>query len=624
MKVEKIYSKEKFTTNYTTGSENTINKVEDTAPVTDSLSPNKPKGGRYKTLQKIAVYSIVLALGLVLGKFIFSKTSTNIAATTTDTEASATHQEMWTCSMHPQIMQPEFGDCPLCGMDLIVAEQGNDGLSPNQFKLTKNAIALANIQTTTVGEVLQENENNTVGLSGKVVVNEEVNAIQVSHLAGRIEKLYINYVGEKVSRGQRLASIYSPELFSAQQELLTAVHLKEAQPELYKAVRNKLKLWKFSNSQIDAIETANKVQENISIYATESGTVTEKLAERGDYVAKGQPLLKLANYQSVWADFDIYEHQISAFKEGQSITVKAKAFPNKTFSAKVTYIDPVVDVNKRTVTLRTKLTNKKGLLKPGMFVNGEVQVEKNDPNQAIKIPATAIMWTGKRSVVYVKTNPDEPVFEMREVLIGNQSNSMYEILGGLKSGEEVVTNGVFTVDASAQLLGKQAMMNHTKGTIEMPKKRFKVSAKFKKQLNTAVNTYITIKDALIQHDSLTVFKTSEKLKTNLSKINSGLLNETKAKEQWKTLNKVMSASANTMQNTTNLSVQRKQFKSLSAHLIEAVETFGVNKTLYSQYCPMADNDTGGYWLSTEEKILNPYFGDMMLSCGEVKQTIEYN
>jgi len=142
--------------------------------------------------------------------------------------------------MHPQIMQPEPGDCPICGMDLIPAESGADGLAMNEIKMSENAMALANIQTSVVGK--GQIGSNSLKLSGKIKANEESNAVQVTYFGGRIEKLYVNSTGERVRAGQRLATIYSPDLVAAQQELLTASSLKESQAELYKAVRNKLKL----------------------------------------------------------------------------------------------------------------------------------------------------------------------------------------------------------------------------------------------------------------------------------------------------------------------------------------------------------------------------------------------
>ena len=230
-------------------------------------------------MKKYIVYLGILAIGLVLGWFLFGNTS-NSEATHDHDEATETTQ-MWTCSMHPQIMKPEPGDCPICGMDLIPAENDSEGLLADQFKLSENAMALANIQTSIIGA--SKMENSVIKLSGKIVEDEETNAVQVSYFSGRIEGLNVSFTGEKVRKGQLLATIYSPELFAAQQELLTAASLKASQPALYNAVRNKLKLWKLSDGQIDQIESSGEIKENFPVYATVSGTVSEKLVEQGDY-----------------------------------------------------------------------------------------------------------------------------------------------------------------------------------------------------------------------------------------------------------------------------------------------------------------------------------------------------
>jgi Cu(I)/Ag(I) efflux system membrane fusion protein len=222
-------------------------------------------------MKKYIVYLGILAVGLLLGWILFGGSSKE--ETDHNHDAVTETNQMWTCSMHPQIMQPEAGDCPICGMDLIPSEAGADGLAADEFKLSENAMALANIQTTVVGK--GNAEGNTIKLSGKIAENEEANAVQVSYFSGRIERLNVSFTGEEVRIGQLLATIYSPELYAAQQELITAASLKESQPALYKAVRNKLKLWKLSENQINQIEETGKVKENFPVYATVSGTVTE-------------------------------------------------------------------------------------------------------------------------------------------------------------------------------------------------------------------------------------------------------------------------------------------------------------------------------------------------------------
>ncbi|SEQ99571.1 membrane fusion protein, Cu(I)/Ag(I) efflux system [Hyunsoonleella jejuensis] len=588
---------------------------------------------------KIVIYIGILVVGVLLGWLLFGGSSNEEIDHNHD--AVAATNQMWTCSMHPQIMQPEPGDCPICGMDLIPAESGSDGLMADQFKLTENAMALANIQTTVVGK--GNVEGNTIKLSGKIAENEEANAVQVSYFAGRIERLNVSFTGEEVRKGQLLATIYSPELYAAQQELITAASLKESQPALYKAVRNKLKLWKLSENQINQIEETGKVKENFPVYATVSGTVTEKLVEQGDYIKQGQPLLKIANLNTVWGNFDVYENQIDRFKKGQEVMITTNAYPNKEFKGKVDFIDPVLNTKTRTVTLRVVLSNKDDVFKPGMFVTANIEGSTAKNDEVLSIPASSLLWTGERSVVYLKTNPDQPIFEMREIKLGNQIGNEYEVVEGLFVGNEIVTNGTFTVDAAAQLQGKKSMMNKDGGKVMTGheghlgmdnnasnkesdhtnmNERLEVSEKFQQQLNSVYNAYINLKDALVKEDSISTSANATTLLNKLNKVDMKLLSDNKAHNHWMSLEGEIKSSATSISETSDIKSQRDHFKHLSSHLINAVQLFGINEKVYVEFCPMADNNNGAYWLSKEEKVINPYFGEAMLTCGEVKQVIE--
>ncbi len=590
-------------------------------------------------MKKYIIYIGILAIGLLLGWVLFGGSSNQEALHNHDT-VSQTNQ-MWTCSMHPQIMQPESGDCPICGMDLIPAESSSEDLLADQFRLTENAMALANIQTTIVGK--GNVEDNVIKLSGKIVENEEANAVQVSYFSGRMERLNVSFTGEKVSRGQLLATIYSPELYAAQQELITAASLKESQPALYKAVRNKLKLWKLSENQINQIETSGKVKENFPVYATVSGTVSEKLVEQGDYIKQGQPLLKIANLNTVWANFDVYENQIDLFKKGQKISITTNANANKEFNAKVDFIDPVLDTRTRTVKLRVVLNNNDDAFKPGMFVEGKIKGIDSSKEEVLTIPSSAILWTGERSVVYLKTNPNEPIFEMHVITLGNKVGENYEVLEGLNDGDAIVTNGTFTVDAAAQLQGKKSMMNKEGGKVATGheghlgveettsvsneshsnmNERVEVSKDFQNQLKSVFNDYIKLKDALIKDDSKNAMAESKRLLDNLSKVDMIQLTDKEIHNHWMSLEKEIKSSATSISNISKIEKQRVYFKNLSSNLTNAIEVFGINEKVYHQFCPMANKNKGAYWLSKEEKVINPYFGDAMLTCGEVKQIIE--
>lgn len=556
------------------------------------------------------IITIVLAIlfGVFAGWFIFGNSP--------EENQEHKHQEtaknqMWTCSMHPQIMQPEPGDCPICGMDLIPATSGSDGLQPDEFKLTKNAMALANIQTTVVGNS-NSTSNNTISLSGKIVDNEETNAVQSSYFTGRIETLNINSTGEQVKKGQLLALIYSPELYAAQQELITAASLKSTQPQLYNAVKNKLKLWKLSDAQINQIESSGKVRDKFPVYATVSGIVTQKLVAEGDYVKQGEPILKIADLSSVWASFDVYENQIQQFKEGQNIEITTNAIPNKTFEAQVDFINPILNTSTRTVKLRAVLNNKEDLFKPGMFVKGLVKTDAKKTEEVIQIPATAVMWTGERSLVYVQTNPDEPIFKMRDVVLGNRVGDRYEIISGLENQDIIVTNGTFTVDAAAQLQGKKSMMNSPE-KMSSEQMTMDVSEAFQSLLKTNLSNYYALKEAFVASNSSEIHKKAQALNESFSTKNVKGLS---SKEQ--THLKVILEFIKNIELAKTLADQRSQFVGLNETLVSVYKQISeISDSIFIQKCPMANNNKGAIWLSHSKVIENPYFGEEMLSCGEV-------
>ena len=565
-------------------------------------------------MKKSSIYIIIsVAIGLLLGYLIFGKESSSHQ----HNHATAL-EEVWTCSMHPQIRQSEPGECPICGMDLIPARSISDGLSPEQFKMTPNALALANVQTTIVnGDT--ESGDHVISLSGKITSNEEGIAVQTSYFEGRVERLHINYDGQLVQKGQLLATIYAPELVAAQQELLTAINLKESQPKLYQAVRNKLKLWKLSDKQINSIEDSGKVRENFPIYATVSGTVLELMSVEGDYLKKGQPIAKVSSLKTVWAEFDVYESQLSQFKKGQSIDISTNAYPDKTFKSQIVFIDPVLNEATRTVNIRTTLDNKNKLFKPGMFVSGKV-TSVDDSNTASKllVPSSAVMWTGERSLVYVKVNADEPVFEMREVNLGNRVGVQIEIRSGLESGEEIVTHGTFTVDAAAQLQGKKSMMNQMSTKINADSNKNYLPVAFQKTFLEGLSTYFEMKDALVNSNHERVIYFTNQLLESFDKADVSLLNT----EQ----NQVFTNSKTMIQkigSSSTIDMQRKYFIALNNSIVDlTLQLQKVAQPIYVQKCPMANENNGAIWLSLQQEVKNPYYGNMMLKCGSVIDVIE--
>ncbi|MCH4824522.1 efflux RND transporter periplasmic adaptor subunit [Gramella lutea] len=562
-------------------------------------------------MKNFLIYFLILIAGLLLGYMIFS----NNEDEQTHQHEEAETSKMWTCSMHPQIMQTEPGDCPVCGMELIPASATSDGLSAEEFSMTETAMKLANIQTTVVGQ--GSGIDASITLSGKIEVNEDENAVMSAHFNGRVEKLFANTVGDRVSRGQIVASVYSPELVAAQQELITAAKLKESQPELYNAVRNKFKIWMIKDKVLDKVESTGNVQTSLPIYSHVNGTVTEIMVEEGSHIMDGMPILKVANLNSVWAVFDAYEPQISNLKEGQNLKINVNAIPDEDFSGKISFIDPILNDDSRTIEVRVVLNNNENRLKPGMFVEAKAESSFSDSQgQNLEIPRSAVLWTGERSLVYVKTGGDQPTFEMREVKLGNSTGENFQVLNGLEAGEEIVTNGTFTVDAAAQLQGKRSMMNNAKSKenkIAEVKMHFPKS--FQLQFVKTLEDYFRLKDALVDSQPEQAIKEA---KSYLQRLPENDLPETSSGHYNKVIKMLEAISKN-----DDLENQRAHFVNLSENIIVLTSNIdSLGKTVYVQHCPMANSNKGADWLSQSSEIRNPYYGEAMLTCGEVTGILE--
>ena len=413
-------------------------------------------------------YGLILLTGLFLGWLIFSgnhrKQSSQQTTTVEEAHDHGAEPTIWTCAMHPQIRMEEPGDCPICGMDLIPLKttgSGDAAIDPNAIQLSAEAAALANVQTTIVS---RQNPVKEVQLYGTIQVDERLSQSQTSHVSGRIEKLFVTFTGESVRRGQPIATIYSPELLNAQQELIEAAKMKNLQPALVQAVREKLRLWKLTDQQIARIEQSGEVSPLIDVAATTSGIVISKNVNQGDYVNTGTVLFDVANLSQVWAVFDAYESDLPFLKVGDRLEYTLQSLPGKTFSGKISFINPILDPATRTAKVRVETANPGMELKPEMYANALINAPLKQYNNEVVIPKSAILWTGKRSIVYVKQPDTEtPAFLLREIELGPSLGDAYVVLSGIHDGEEIVTNGAFTIDASAQLAGKRSMMNDEAG-----------------------------------------------------------------------------------------------------------------------------------------------------------------
>lgn len=601
--------------------------------------------------------SIFLVVGIFLGWLFFHSSGEDEESSIQNSEVhdhSKDQNTIWTCSMHPQIRQDKPGKCPICAMDLIpLSDFSSDGedVHPDEIQMTESAKKLADVQTMIVQRNMPEK---TLFLQGKVQPDERRIAKLTARFNGRIEKLFVSFTGEYVSKGQKLATVYSPDLLTAQRELLEASAYKNSRPNLYQAARTKLKLWDLTEGQIDAIEENGTPQLYFDILSPIAGTVTQRNVALGDYLKEGNVLFEVTDLFNVWIMFDAYESDLPWISTGDQVSYNIQSVPGKTFKGRVDYIDPFIHPETRVAKVRVQQRNNDLTLKPEMFANGTIISRKAGSTNEILIPKSSILWTGKRAVVYVKI-PDrpQPTFLYREIELGPESGQYYVVNGGLKEGEEIVTNGVFKIDAAAQLAGKPSMMNpdggntsliHNHGVADKSQKEthsmeqghsghdepgmtktqpesFQIAPAFRDQLKKVWQAYLPFKNALVASDPEKAASRLSDLKKALTETDMSLL-EGDAHIKWMEQYNKMIGVLEDINGKGDLEALRKALAPISEALFESIRKFRIGDgKIYYQYCPMAFDNQGAYWLSEIEEINNPYFGDMMLRCGETREIV---
>ena len=434
---------------------------------------------------------------------------------------------IWTCSMHPQIKLGKPGKCPICHMDLIPVEtkHSSDGdiEAPNLI-ISKTAEKLMELETSAVE---RKWVTRPVRLVGKIDYDET----RVKHITawvpGRIDRMYVDYTGIEVKESDHMVSLYSPELVSAQEELIQAARslrkvqggnsemVKRSSRRSLQAAREKLKLLGLTESQVAKIERVGKAEDNVTVYAPMGGVVVEKHVNEGTYVETGTRIYTIADLTHLWLYLDAYESDLPWVSYGQEVEFSAQALPGETFQGVVSFVQPFLDEKTRTVKVRVNVDNQSERLKPGMFVTATIKakvdghghivgksyegkyvcpmhpevienteadcpicgmklekaetlpfISKNSEHSKqapLVIPTSAPLITGKRAVVYVKL-PEKSHYEGREIVLGPRAGNYYLVLSGLKEGELVVTKGAFKIDADLQIRGIKSMMNPGGGT----------------------------------------------------------------------------------------------------------------------------------------------------------------
>ncbi len=473
-------------------------------------------------------FSQLMTLGLFLGAGILLIVLLGLAqrvgwiggsggetATVSESQSDTTY----TCSMHPQIRQNSPGRCPICGMELVEAASKGADLDKLAVTIEPAQRRLANIQT---AEATEKSASTTIQTIGAIQIDESRQSTIAAYIDGRVERLFADYTGVEVDKGDHLAVVYSPQLFSAQAEYVEARKtlektsnsalqaIREAQKKLAENSRQKLIELGMTEEQIKELEKTSKPESRLTIYTPIGGTVTEKLTEEGKYISAGEPIYRIANLTTVWLMLELYPEDASRVRFGQIVEAVLTSQPGRKLEGRIAFIDPTVDDKNRTVGVRVEFDNATGELRPGDYAQATIQIPigpqgdvydeglagkwispmhpqviEDEPGDcpicgmklvptgrygyadqpvpqvtSLIIPRSAVLMAGEHSVVYVETEPGR--FELRNVTLGPILRDEAVILEGVATGEKVATSGNFLIDSQMQLAGKPSVINPNK------------------------------------------------------------------------------------------------------------------------------------------------------------------
>ena len=472
------------------------------------------------------VVVIAIAAGLIMGFAIrgaLSPEDGSMQQAGQHAQQSAADEatQIWTCSMHPQIKLPKPGLCPICNMELILLEtQAEDSGSGRELTVSENAKKLMDIETVLVQRKFVDRQ---IRMVGKIDYDETRVKYITAWVPGRLDRLFADYTGISVNKGDHMVQMYSPELLAAQEELLQSLTvvkeladsdigiMRDTAEATVTAVREKLRLLGLQGEQIVEIERRGSVSDHVTIYSPIGGIVIHKNAQEGMYVKTGTKIYTIADLSRVWIRLDAYESDLMWLRLGQKVQFTTEAYPGQQFAGTISFIDPILTQTTRTVKVRVNVANPEMLLKPGMFVRatakamvasggkvmdvalagkwicpmhpdviqdsagvcdicemllvqteslGYLGVDTDLSEAPLVIPATAAMVTGDRAIVYVQLpGKDKPTFEGREIVLGPRAGDYYLVKHGLAEGERVVIKGNFKIDAELQIQAKPSMMS---------------------------------------------------------------------------------------------------------------------------------------------------------------------
>jgi Cu(I)/Ag(I) efflux system membrane fusion protein len=403
----------------------------------------------------------VVSLGLLLALLPACHRSVPAVGSDSAAVAGAPAKEYYTCPMHPSVIRDGPGVCPICGMTLVkrsAHEQAAGDIDKlRAVSLSPSQRVMANVATEPVRKRAFTHTINSVGV---IDYAEPLQASVSARFRGRVEKLFVNFTGEVVRKGQPLFAMHSPELVSAEHEYALALQVvaglqdpgadsvqKSQQEAMAAAVRERLMVhYGLTPQQIASIALTHDMESNVAFTSPIHGTVVAKEVQEGQYVDEGTVLYRLADLSTVWAYLDVYEKDLRFITPGLAVTITTDAYPGISFRGRVAFVDAALDPRSRTIRVRVDLNNAAGKLKPQMYVRAETKIQAPE---GLVIPSSALLSTGKRNIVWVEVRPN--AFEPRDVVLGLTGDAEVQVLSGIREGDLVAVRGGFLLESESQL-----------------------------------------------------------------------------------------------------------------------------------------------------------------------------
>jgi membrane fusion protein, copper/silver efflux system len=548
------------------------------------------------------------------------------------------------CPMHPDVKRKEAGVCPICNMALVKLKEETKVKEEGFLILTDRQVQQAGVRT---DYVKYRNLVREIDASGRIAYDERRLAHVTSWISGssRIEKLYVNFTGQAVKKGELLMELYSPSLITSLEEYRLAIETlqkfenignkQDIQNAKYlvTSTQNRLLQWGLSEKQINEFETTKLKSirmDNIPIYSPISGTVIEKPIEEGQYVNEGSMLMHIADLSTVWLLADIYEYELHFLRLGQEVNITTRSLPGKIFKGEVIFIEPFLQEETRTIRIRCDIDNANLELKPGMYARTQIQF---DLPHVLSVPESAVLHSGRREIVFVEEgkgrfrpvevnlgrkwlyHPNQSSIQNRGLGFGADAERYHEVLSGLEPEEIVVIAGNFLLNAESQFQGVLKKMIPVQDTL-YDKKRNTLPTEIQKEMNNVLDRYFTIQASLADDSLKDLDAQIDAIRESVQKVI-----EISEDTQWGvgqviyTYLEDLKTILESVKPDSNISQARNIFGDLSKHIIEYLKNYteSRDRELYIFSCPMAPGY--GKWLQKDTEINNPYMGKAMLRCG---------